>query len=282
MNNTQNIKAVVSISGGLDSTTLAHFVVKELRNDIYPVSFYYGQKHKIELEMAKYQINELKKVEKEYGVKVHDHKIIDISFMKDLLGKSTALVSNDLKVPAMEEIKGNEDQPITYVPFRNTILLSICLSYAEANGCNVVYYGAQERDVYGYWDCTPEYVDAMNNVIKFNRRSKITIIAPFVTLKKYELVILGTKLGVDYGKTWSSYAVIDEQNLIADNSNPTSFERILAFAQAGLIDPVKYNTQVNWEELIKMHNCNTSYTDVYNKIILQMKKINDNQLQLSL
>jgi 7-cyano-7-deazaguanine synthase len=277
------MKAVVSISGGLDSTTLVHFVVRELRNEIYPVSFYYGQKHKIELEMAKHQVNELKKIGETIGVEVHDHKIIDISFMRDLLGKSTALVSNDVKVPTLEEIKGDEDQPITYVPFRNTILLSICLAYAEANGCDIVYYGAQQRDVYGYWDCTPDYVKAINNVAKLNRKNRIKVVAPFVNLKKYELVILGTGLGVDYSKTWSSYAVVDEQNLIADSSNPTSQERILAFAQAGLKDPVKYDKEINWGELIKTHNLNVSYKDVYDKVMLEVKDLIDNgQLSLPL
>jgi 7-cyano-7-deazaguanine synthase len=272
------MKAVVSISGGLDSTTLAHFVVKELRNEIYPISFYYGQKHKIELEMARYQVNELKEIGKAIGVEVHDHKIVDISFMKDLLGKSTALVSDAVKVPTLEEIRGNEDQPVTYVPFRNTILLGICLSYAEANGCNVVYYGAQQRDVYGYWDCTPEYVEAINAVTKLNRRNKIKVIAPFVNLKKCEIVVLGTGLGVNYSKTWSSYAVVDEQNLIADSSNPTSQERILAFAQAGLVDPVKYNTEINWPELIKTHNLNITYVEVFSKVMLELRDLVNDQL----
>jgi 7-cyano-7-deazaguanine synthase len=277
------MKAVVSISGGLDSTTLAHFVVKVLKNDIYPISFYYGQKHKIELEMAKYQVNELKKIGESIGVKVHDHKVVDISFMKNLLGKSTALVSDDVKVPTLEEIKGNEDQPITYVPFRNTILLSICLAYAEANKCDIVYYGAQQRDIYGYWDCTPEYVEAINHVTELNRRNKIKVIAPFINLKKGEIVVLGTGLGVDYSKTWSSYAVVDEENRIADSSNPTSQERILAFAQAGLVDPVKYNTEINWEVLIKNYNLNISYKDVHNKVISTVKNFIDNdQLLLPL
>jgi len=272
------MKAVVSISGGLDSTTLTHFVVKELRNEIYPISFYYGQKHKIELEMARYQVNELKEIGKAIGVEVHDHKIVDISFMKDLLGKSTALVSDAVKVPTLEEIRGNEDQPVTYVPFRNTILLGICLSYAEANGCHVVYYGAQQRDVYGYWDCTPEYVEAINAVTKLNRRNKIKVIAPFVNLKKCEIVVLGTGLDVNYSKTWSSYAVVDEQNLIADSSNPTSQERILAFAQAGLVDPIKYNTEINWSELIKTHNLNITYTEVFSKIMLELRDLVNDQL----
>jgi 7-cyano-7-deazaguanine synthase len=277
------MKAIVSISGGLDSTTLAHFVVKVLRNDIYPISFYYGQKHKVELEMAKYQVDELKKAGESIGVKVYDHKIVDISFMKGLLGKSTALVSDDVKVPTLEEIKGNEDQPITYVPFRNTILLSICLAYAEANKCDVVYYGAQQRDIYGYWDCTPEYVEAVNNVTKLNRRNKIKVIAPFINLKKSEIIVLGTSLNVDYSKTWSSYAVVDEENRIADSSNPTSQERILAFAQAGLIDPIKYNTEINWEVLIKNHNLNISYKDVYDKVMITIRNfVNDDQLLLPL
>ena len=263
-------KAVISVSGGLDSTTLAHFVVKELKNEIFPVSFYYGQKHKIELEMARYQVEELKK----YGI-VHDLKVVDISFMKDLLGNSSALVSDNVEVPSLEEIKGQEDQPITYVPFRNMLFLSICLSYAEAVGCSIVYYGAQLRDIYGYWDCTTEFVDAINNVAKLNRRNKIKVIAPFVNLKKGEIVVLGTGLGVDYSKTWSSYRVIDEERLIADFENPTSQERIIAFAQAGLIDPIGYNIPIDWETLIKLHNLKLNYETVYNKVMLEIKRYFD-------
>jgi len=225
------MKAVISMSGGLDSTTLAHFVVKELKSEIFPISFYYGQKHKIELEMAKYQVNVLKR----YG-NVHDLKIVDISFMKGLLGRSTALVSDDVEVPSLDGIRGQEDQPITYVPFRNTILLSICLAYAEANKCDVVYYGAQQRDIYGYWDCTEDFVERMNKVLELNRKNKIRICAPFLKLRKSEIIKVGLNLGVDYSLTWSCYKGGDK----ACGVCPTCVERLKAFSELGLKDPLEY------------------------------------------
>jgi len=240
-------KGVLILSGGLDSVTLLHYIAKYRNEEVYPVAFIYGQKHSIEIKMAQYQAELLK------DNNVHALKIIDISFMKDLLKGSSALVDDSIEVPTLEEVIG-EPQPITYVPYRNMLLLTMALSYAEAVGATNVYYGAQKHDEYsGYWDTTMYFVDAMNKVSDLNRLHDIRIKAPFVNLSKAEEIVIGTHLNVDYKKTWTSYKVIDEVNEIADADNPTSRDRIKAFATVGVKDPCLYDKEIDWEYLCNQH-----------------------------
>jgi 7-cyano-7-deazaguanine synthase len=183
------------------------------------------------------------------GLPVEDLRIVDTSFMYKLLKGSSALMGRDIDVPTMDEV-GQEEQPITYVPFRNAFFLTLALSYAEAVGATTVYYGAQKQDYAGYWDTTVEFVDAMNAVAKLNRKHQIHISAPFVELRKSDEIIIGKSLGVNYADTWSSYEVVDEKLFVADSLNPTSTDRILAFAEAGIVDPQVYSPKVNWGELL--------------------------------
>jgi 7-cyano-7-deazaguanine synthase len=259
-----NKKIVLSISGGLDSTTLLHYLWHS-GYEIYPVSFNYGQKHSIELEMARFQVEYLKN--HLHIPIIHDLKEIDISFMKDLLEGSSALTDDKIEVPTLAEVIG-QPQPITYVPFRNMMFLTILLSYAEAVGAPEVCYGAQKHDEYsGYWDTSLYFVDAMNKVADLNRQHKIEVIAPFVNLSKAEEIVIGKKLGIDYGKTWTSYKVIDEANLIADFDNPTSRDRVKAFAEVGVEDPIKYNVDINWTELFAKYKKDFNYEEVIKKIL---------------
>lgn len=256
-------KAVISVSGGLDSVTLLHFVVKELDYEVFPIAFYYGQKHNLELKMAKLQIEEVQG----QGYNVHNLKIVDISFMKDLLGDSNALTSNNVEVPTLEEVVG-QPQPITYVCNRNMMFLSIALSYAEACKCNKVFYGAQAHDEYsGYWDCSLYFVERINKVSELNRLNNIKVIAPFVSLHKSEEIVLGIALNINYAKSWTSYKVIDEQYEIADYENPTSRDRIKAFAEVGMIDPIKYNRDIDWDALFKNYKKEFNYTVIVNKVL---------------
>jgi len=255
-------KAVVVLSGGLDSTTLLYYVVKELNYEVFPISFDYGQKHKIELEMAKYQVNELRKE----GFNVHELKIVDMSFMKELLKGSSALIDENIEVPKLEEVLG-EAQPITYVPYRNLIMLSIALSYAEAKNAKLVFYGAQRHDEYsGYWDTTMEFVKRVNEVSMLNREHKIKIIAPFVNLHKWEEIIIGKELNVDYSKTWTCYKGPNEKGC-ACGECPTCRDRIKAFAVAGFKDPLCYAKEINWDELIKKYKKEIDINEVKAKII---------------
>ncbi len=254
-------KAVIILSGGMDSVVLLHYLIKKLNKKVHALSFDYGQKHNIELEMAKKNIEELKE-------NIVDWKILDITFMKELLKGSNALTDDNIEVPTLEEVIG-EPQPITYVPMRNLMFLTLASAYAEAVGASDVYYGAQKHDEYsGYWDTTSMFRDKLNDVLTLDRKNTIKIKAPFVNLHKSEEVILGNDLGVDFSKTWTSYKVIDIENLIADIDNPTSRDRIKAFAEAGIPDPQKYNKEINWEELFEKYKKDFTVEEVSKKLVL--------------
>ncbi len=210
-------RALVLLSGGIDSTTLLHYVKKTLRREVYAISFNYGQRHSRELEMAKWQAKE---------VGVVEHRIVDISFLKDLA--VSALLDEKAQLPSWEEAQ--QGTPSTYVPNRNMILLSIAISYAESRRIPEIYYGAQRQDYSGYWDTRPEFIEAMNRVLKLNPDFQIQIIAPFVNYRKADIVRLGLKLGVNYEMTWSCYRGGDEPCGVC----PSCVDREKAFKEVGL------------------------------------------------
>lgn len=218
-------KTVCVFSGGADSTTLLHYI-KHLNvyDDIYAITYFYGQRHSKEIECAKYQSQIV-------GVK--EHKIIDISFLGQML-EGSALTDLSIKVPGAESI--GDPQPASYVFNRNMILLSIAIGYAEAIGADTVYYGAQKQDMYGYFDSTPEFVDRLNNVLNLNRKNRITIETPFVRMKKTEVLEIGCSLDVDYSKTWTCY--LGEEK--ACGKCLTCMERLKSFQDLNLQDPLEY------------------------------------------
>lgn len=220
--------ATVLISGGLDSTVLLHYVVKELGcRPVLALSFRYGQKHHRELEMAQWQAQHL--------AGVTEHRVLDLPFFSTLAAGKSALVDGGPEVPDLESVsRAERSQPLTYVPNRNMILLSLAAAYAEARGCRRVFYGAQAQDQYGYWDCTPEFVDRVNRVLELNRRMPVTIQAPFAGKRKAEGVRLGLRLGVDFAHTWSCYRGASRPC----GQCPTCVERLRAFAEAGIEDPL--------------------------------------------
>lgn len=211
-------KAVVLLSGGLDSSTLLHYVKKTLGvEQVYALSMIYGQKHVREIEMARWQATD---------VGVVEHRCVDISFMGDMLMGSSALIDPDIAVEELADIDDDDlNQPATYVPNRNMILLSLAAAWAEALGANVIFYGAQAQDQYGYWDCTVDFVAKINDVLSLNRKNLIEIKAPFAEMSKAELVKIGLKLGVDYDHTWSCYRGGEKPCGVC----PTCVERARAF-----------------------------------------------------
>lgn len=248
-------KIIVILSGGLDSTTLVYY----LHNEGYEVnclSFDYGQKHKIELEKAKITCKKLEL----------NHKIINMTFMKDLLGNSSALTSDDVEVPTLEEVIG-EAQPITYVPNRNAMMLMIATSYAEAIGANKVCFGAQSHDEYsGYWDTTMSFVEKINSVNNLNRENKIKIVAPFVELSKSDEVIIGNELNVIYENTITCY------NGNNCGTCPTCKDRIKAFAVARTVDPLY--PRLGWDDLIKKYGNNYDSIELRKSAIKEAIKRN--------
>jgi 7-cyano-7-deazaguanine synthase len=223
-------RALVLLSGGMDSTTLIHHVVKGLDyGEVLSLAFHYGQRHIKELDCAAWQAD---------AAGVANHHVIELSFLAEALSKTSALVAGGDPVPDLADLaQADLDQPPTYVPNRNMMLLSIAAAYAEANGITDIFYGAQAVDEYGYWDCTHDFLDNVNKVLALNRRDKVTVRAPFLDLHKVDLLRMGQKLGVDYGHTWSCYRGGETPCATC----PTCVERAQAFREAVLADPLIAN-----------------------------------------
>ncbi|MDA0578500.1 MAG: 7-cyano-7-deazaguanine synthase QueC [Verrucomicrobia bacterium] len=219
-------RAVVLVSGGVDSTTLLHGVRAAGVGQIHALSFAYGQRHARELAMARHQA-------KLAGVARHD--VVDLGFFGALAGSRTALSTQGPMVLDLVELtEAQKRQPPTYVPHRNLLFLSIAAATAEGAGLQDVFYGAQAQDEYGYWDCTGEFVGRLNGVLALNREKAVRIHAPFVGLPKSAVVKIGLALGVDYSHTWTCY----RGGAAPCGSCPSCVERAGAFRAAGAPDPL--------------------------------------------
>lgn len=219
------IDSVVIVSGGLDSVTLLHYLVKREGRHPSVLTFIYGQKHEREVACAQEQADLL-------GCR--EHRVLDLSLLRPLFATS-ALVAGDLDIPGATAVHG-DPQPATYVPNRNMIFLALAAAYAESHSVSDVFYGAQRHDLYGYWDTTPQFLERLNQVYRLNRKTPVQIQAPFVQYSKTDILRLGLELEVDYGRTWSCY----EGREAACGRCPTCAERLTAFAQAGIRDPLPY------------------------------------------
>lgn len=224
--------AVVLLSGGMDSVTLLHHVARTLGYaPIRAISFNYGQRHARELKCAAWQA---------IAVGVVEHRVVDMSFMAEMVCDGTSLVDGGADVPDLDAVPEDVlSQPPTYVPNRNMLLLSVAAAYAEANCLYDLFYGAQAHDEYGYWDCTTTFLDGINAVLAQNRKRPVCIHAPLIGLKKSEIIEMGDSLGVDFGHTWSCYRGGER----ACGTCPTCIERLNAWKQAGQIDPLSYSEQ---------------------------------------
>ncbi len=220
---------VAIVSGGMDSVTLLHYLVKERGLETGVITFLYGQKHEKEVDLAQEQARKL-------GCEAH--MVLDLAMLRPLFSTS-ALVANDVTIPTIEAVTG-DPQPATYVPNRNMIFLALAAAYAESHGVNIVYYGAQSHDMYGYWDTTPQFLAQLNQVYGLNRQTPIHIEAPFVYYSKTDILRKGLELGVDYGRTWSCYA----GQTAACGQCPTCAERLQAFANVGMEDPIPYHMRL--------------------------------------
>lgn len=207
------MKAVVLLSGGIDSSTTAA-IAKAEGYDIYALTFDYNQRHRIELEAAKIVANFL-------GVKKH----LIIKFDMREIGGS-ALTSN-IEVPK----KGRLPLlpiPVTYVPARNTIFLSFALGWAEVLEASDIFIGANAVDYSGYPDCRPEYLKAFEDManlatkVSTEGRIRFRINAPLITMTKAEIIKKGSDLGFDYSLTWSCY---DPQEIRAEVRKCRSAEK---------------------------------------------------------
>jgi 7-cyano-7-deazaguanine synthase len=223
-------KAVILLSGGLDSSTVLAVAINN-GFDCYPISFNYGQKHNIELESAKKIVNF-------FGIK--NHKIINIP--NDMFG-SSALTSPAIKVPDFSE-NHTDEIPVTYVPARNTIFLSIALGYAETIGAHDIFIGVSNIDYSGYPDCRPEFIDAFEKLANLATKDgvegkKYTIHPPLLKLSKAETILLGIKYGIDYSLTSSCYNADPITGKACGKCDSCAYRK-KGFEQSGILDPTNY------------------------------------------
>jgi 7-cyano-7-deazaguanine synthase len=220
---------VLVISGGVDSVTMLYHLVNCNIKPLYALSFNYGQRHLKELVCAE-------RICKELNI---PHKVVDISSIQSLIAKGS-LTGNE-KVPYGNYTE--ESQKSTIVPNRNMIFLSIATGYAITKGVSTVYYAAHLGDRTIYPDCTKEFVKALDTAVFIgNKWTPVEVKAPFIDMKKSDIVKLGLELEVPYGMTYSCY----EGDVVACGQCGTCVERIEAFMSNGVVDPIKYKVVVDW------------------------------------
>jgi 7-cyano-7-deazaguanine synthase len=227
-------KAVVLLSGGIDSTTTLAVARRE-GFDLYALSFRYGQRHEIELERAR-------AVARHCGARQHVLLTIDLRQM------GGSALTTDLPVPkgrSRDEL--SQGIPITYVPARNTIFLALALGWAEVLGAEDIFIGANAVDYSGYPDCRPEYLRAFERLANLatragvEGRAQFRIHAPLLEKTKGEIIRLGQALGLDYALTWSCYDPLWQgQTPLACGQCDSCQFRLKGFAEAGLTDPLPY------------------------------------------
>ena len=228
-------KAVVPISGGMDSTVLLHLAASRY-DKIITVNYDYGQKHRDkEINCASFQIESV-------DMPV-DSLHIKLPFFKDICQVSS-LLNNKVAVAKAKDVMG-DPQTVNYVPYRNLMLLSISLAIAENYGASTVFHGAAQADsVAGFWDGSEEFLDQINKVSALNRRNKIVVQAPLIDKSKEEIIKLGVKLGVNFSQTWTCY---EGEEQACGECTACSL-RIKGFIDAGYVDPLNYKISIPWEK----------------------------------
>lgn len=219
-------KAVILTSGGLDSATLLAMAHSNGR-ECYSLSFDYGQRHRAELNAAR-------GLAERYGDVIHRVVSLDLS----AIGGS-ALTDMDIPVPTTPQ----EGIPITYVPARNTVFLSLALGWAEVLGASEIYIGVNAVDYSGYPDCRPEFISAYQLLIGVATKAgvegaSISLETPLIDLSKGAIIDAGLRLGVDYSLTVSCYQA-DEMGRACGECDSCRL-RAAGFEQAGVPDPTRY------------------------------------------
>jgi len=229
-----NLKAVVLLSGGIDSATILA-IAKDRGFDLYALSFRYGQRHIIELEAAKRIA---------LCNKVAEHLIIDI----DLRRIGGSALTADIAVPKSRNVEQmGKNIPVTYVPARNTIFLSYALAWAEVIGADDIFIGVNALDYSGYPDCRPEYIAAYEQMANLATKAgvesgkKLKINAPLIQMSKSQIIRKGIELGVDYSLTHSCYDPLPSGDACGECDS--CLLRLKGFRDAGVKDPVRYKNE---------------------------------------
>ncbi|MBE5904110.1 MAG: 7-cyano-7-deazaguanine synthase QueC [Pseudobutyrivibrio sp.] len=226
------MKALVLVSGGVDSTTCLGMAVKEYGHEnVVGLSIFYGQRHDKEIKAAD-AVCDFYKVE---------HITLDLSTMFQF-SDCTLLQHSDGEIPEesyAEQLSKTDGKPVsTYVPFRNGLFLSSASAIALSKGCSKIYYGAHSDDAAGnaYPDCSEAFNKAMNTAIYEGSGKQLEIVAPFISLNKSQVVKKGLEIGVPYELTWSCY----EGHEKACGKCGTCIDRKAAFELNGVKDPIEY------------------------------------------
>lgn len=219
-------RAVILLSGGLDSVTVLA-LAREQGFACYTLSFNYGQRHHAELNAAKVLSRQNGAIE---------HKVIDIDL--SAIGGS-ALTDHNIDVPEQHE----EGIPITYVPARNTVFLSIALGWAEVLSAHAIFVGVNAVDYSGYPDCRPAFIEAFERLANVATKAGVegqtlTVHAPLIEMTKADIIHQGMRLGIDYSQTISCYQA-DHDGNACGKCDSCRFRR-QGFVQAGLSDPTRY------------------------------------------
>ena len=221
-------KAVVLLSGGLDSaTTLA--IARNQQYACYALSVHYGQRHQSELIAAQHIARQLQ---------AREHRLVTVDL--SVFGGS-ALTDKSIAVPTNDAVKNTI--PITYVPARNTIMLSLALAWAETLACQDIFIGINAIDYSGYPDCRPEYITAFEKMANLATKAategkKITLHTPLIHLSKSDIIHTGIALGIEYGATISCYQA-DESGQACGHCDSCRIRKA-GFAAAGIADPTRY------------------------------------------
>jgi len=222
-------KAVLLLSGGLDSTTVLE-IAKSQGFEVHALSFSYGQRHAVELESVK-------KILSKSPVAVH--KVIQI----DLRAFGGSALTDSIDVPKQEHFTPSQDIPVTYVPGRNTIFLSFAMAYAEVIGSSDIFLGVNAIDYSNYPDCRPDFIEAFEKMANLAtgvgvKGGKLKVHAPLMQMGKAEIIKTGISLGVDYSVTNSCYDPTPEGE--ACGKCDACHLRQEGFKVAGVKDPTRY------------------------------------------